>query len=249
MLQSFVRILFKKAWIDINLLTLLGAVVWAEYQQQRKRIGTAAITIVVPQQPQQTLLTVAEVSQCLQEHAFVGEGAPTTAHCLGAARAAVTQHSFVRDTQVYKDWHGALHVRVYPRHLIARFVTPDGQSQYLDDTGTWVPLCAHYTPHVPLVYTKRLPEKAVAPELLQLLRFIEAHSFWRAQVAALQLLPKGEVAFTTQMGHQQVLLGQVDDFAAKLAKLYVCYRRILSAKGWKRYRHINLKFKDQIICT
>jgi cell division protein FtsQ len=45
------------------------------------------------------------------------------------------------------------------------------------------------------------------------------------------------------------MLGELDGYRAKLDKLQRFYLRGLSYEGWDTYRYINLKYKNQIVCT
>ena len=50
------------------------------------------------------------------------------------------------------------------------------------------------------------------------------------------------------MGGHEVVVGDNDRLKQKLKKLEQFYQRASTNLGWEKYREINLKFKDQVIC-
>ena len=50
-------------------------------------------------------------------------------------------------------------------------------------------------------------------------------------------------------GSHTVIFGSPDDAEEKLAKLLTFYRRGLRNIGWEEYRTINVKYKEQVVCT
>lgn len=46
-----------------------------------------------------------------------------------------------------------------------------------------------------------------------------------------------------------IALGGIDAYEQKLDKLMSFYRKAVLYEGWDRYRYVNLKYKDQIVCV
>ena len=44
-------------------------------------------------------------------------------------------------------------------------------------------------------------------------------------------------------------LGTLDEFEEKLANLKLFYEQAIPKVGWEKYSMINLKYKNQIVCT
>ena len=59
----------------------------------------------------------------------------------------------------------------------------------------------------------------------------------------------GDLILIPRVGYQQIVLGKPIDIADKFSKLKLLYEKGILEKGWNNYSHINLKFKNQIICT
>jgi len=55
--------------------------------------------------------------------------------------------------------------------------------------------------------------------------------------------------FRLDAGDQVIALGGIDAYEQKLDKLMSFYRKAVLYEGWDRYRYVNLKYKDQIVCV
>lgn len=82
---------------------------------------------------------------------------------------------------------------------------------------------------------------------MELLRFLNADPFWKAQIAQLNADKDGEIFFTTVLGNQRIEFGTAEDYQLKFNKLKIFYENVLS-KDWSRYQRISIKFQDQIVC-
>ena len=93
-------------------------------------------------------------------------------------------------------------------------------------------------------------------DFLKLLNFVvlvEKDDFWRSEIVQIVVAkgPDGapEIELVPRMGSHTVIFGSPDDAEEKLAKLLTFYRRGLRNIGWEEYRTINVKYKEQVVCT
>lgn len=167
----------------------------------------------------------------------------------------VEAHAFVADAQIFHDLRGNLVVDVKQARPIARIYDPYGADKYIDDRGLVLPVNGKHTARVPLVeiekkidLKKAITDSKEGAELFEMLRFIDANDFWKAQIAHLVFEGSGEVTMLPQITKQKILFGKPSDLVEKFKKLEVFYKEILPNKGWNTYSLVNLKFKDQIVC-
>jgi cell division protein FtsQ len=57
------------------------------------------------------------------------------------------------------------------------------------------------------------------------------------------------VELTPTVGSQQIILGKIENYKENLEKLRLFYEKGLSKVGWNNYSVINLKYKNQVVCT
>ena len=52
-----------------------------------------------------------------------------------------------------------------------------------------------------------------------------------------------------KVGNHKIVFGGIDNLESKFEKLMIFYKKGLSKTGWNEYSEINLKFKNQVVCT
>ena len=167
----------------------------------------------------------------------------------------IETHKFIRYAEVSKDLRGNLQVDAWQAQAIARIVRPDGVDAYISRDGVILPVLDRFTARTvllsgplagDLIKNDLGPEHY--PELLDLLKQLEADPFWHAQIAQLAVTKDQEITMYPQVTKQTIEFGQPKEIETKLKKLRIFYERILPVKGWNTYDRVNLKYKDQIIC-
>jgi cell division protein FtsQ len=56
----------------------------------------------------------------------------------------------------------------------------------------------------------------------------------------LELIPR--------VGNHTIILGNVSDLQEKFNKLMIFYKEAMPKVGWNKYKTLNLKYKNQIVC-
>lgn len=93
-------------------------------------------------------------------------------------------------------------------------------------------------------------------DFLKLLNFVvlvEKDDFWRSEIVQI-VVTKGpggapEIELVPRTGSHTVIFGSPDDAEEKFAKLLTFYRRGLRNIGWEAYRTIDVRYKEQVVCT
>ena len=159
---------------------------------------------------------------------------------------SISNHPAIKQINAYCDIAGNVSVEILQRNPIARVVTTNN-SFYIDENGKRMPLSKVYTART-LVITGNVHfiEKG---DLFLLAKFIAENPFWKAQIMQIHAENNGDLILIPRVGYQQIVLGKPIDIAEKFSKLKLLYEKGISEKGWNNYSHINLKFKNQIVCT
>ena len=69
------------------------------------------------------------------------------------------------------------------------------------------------------------------------------------QIEQICVFPNKEVELIPRVGRFRIVLGALDDFEEKLNKLRLFYDQAIPKVGWDKYSVIDLKYKNQIVCT
>ena len=59
----------------------------------------------------------------------------------------------------------------------------------------------------------------------------------------------GDVVMIPKVGDLRNVVGKVDDWEGRLEKLMSFLKDGITKKGWNRYKEINLKFDNQVVCV
>jgi cell division protein FtsQ len=167
----------------------------------------------------------------------------------------VENHPFVKNAEVFSDQKGNIKVEIEQHIPIARISRPRAADGYVSTEGLILPTSSKYTSRVLILYgnyaetlldTENLED--VAPELMDLIRFIHKDPFWRAQITELEIPRKGDIRLHQQVGKQVIEFGDASEIEEKFKKINLFYEEILPNKGWNTYSRINIKYKGQIVC-
>lgn len=185
-----------------------------------------------------------------------------------AIEKALNKHEAVERADAYISIDGKLIVMIRQRKAILRVFSSDG-SFYIDNQGKVMPVSREYTAHVPVasgniklnyksmlemtnqkaddIDSNQIPKQYL--DLLKLSKYIDSNPFWKAQIEQLYVNKESEFELIPRVGNHIIVLGEVYELDSKFKKLMMFYQKGLSKTGWNEYKTINLKFKDQVVCT
>lgn len=179
-------------------------------------------------------------------------------------------HAAIANAEVSLSIDGILKVDVRQRRPIIRIINNDGESYYIDDEGKPMPLSDKYTAKVLIAngnisepyitrynYTvfdiskdSALAASSMLDELYAMSEYINKDDFWKAQVQQIFVNSDKELEIVPLAGDQKIIFGDTTNMDDKFNKLYTFYQQGLNTTGWwDKYSTINLKFKNQIVCT
>jgi cell division protein FtsQ len=161
----------------------------------------------------------------------------------------------ILDAELFGDLKGNLVVNVELRRPIARVVQSDAPDAYIAEDGVIMPVSEKYTSRVllisgyvkPLLESEDLNKNEEGRKLLEMIEYINANRFWKAQVAQLDIDRSGRIDIFPQVTGQRVEFGKPENIEMKFKKLMIFYKEILPARGWTRYERVNLEYEGQVI--
>ena len=191
----------------------------------------------------------------------------------------VRRRGYVRSARVYASIDGVLTIEIAQRKPVMRFNTDDGYNFYVTDDGYVLPQQRQFSSYVPIVtgrFELPFPRDYVGPldslagssekkvgknylflaKLINFVKFVGYDDFWNAFIVQIrvngadpQTEDEPQVEIVPRAGDQVIALGGIDAYEQKLDKLMSFYRKAVLYEGWDRYRYVNLKYKDQIVCV
>jgi cell division protein FtsQ len=86
-------------------------------------------------------------------------------------------------------------------------------------------------------------------KIFRMVQFINKNNFWKAMIEEIFINKKGEIELFTKIGEQTVIFGDIDNMKEKFDNLFIFYKQGLNKVGWTKYKTLNLKYKNQIVCS
>ncbi len=156
---------------------------------------------------------------------------------------------------------GILTVSISQRNPIVRIMTGQG-SFYVDQSNFFFPWSNQFTAYVPVV-SGHIPlhlekdfrgkvsgqDAEWTNQLLELVHYISQRPFWRSQIQQIHVEENGELLLFTRVGDQLIRFGTMENLDTKFRKLSTFYDQIVPVEGWNQYAEVDLRFRNQIVCT
>jgi cell division protein FtsQ len=173
----------------------------------------------------------------------------------------------VKDAQVYKTVDGELVINIKQRRPIVRVFPENGLGYYIDEMGALMPLSTRYTARLLVVngmpnepYAKRylvnynqledsLRDQTMLDDIYEISNYIDKSDFWKAQIEQIHVNKMLDLVLIPKVGNHKIVFGGIENLEGKFEKLMIFYKKGLSKTGWNEYSVINLKYKNQVVCT
>jgi cell division protein FtsQ len=181
----------------------------------------------------------------------------------------IKRHSYVENAEAFMNLEGNVEIDVVQRQPILRIFNEKSESFYLDGLGNLMPLNPSFSARVLVAngcigepFSKKVcyltdsvrendsvQYHSVMNNLYKISAFITKDKFLKAQIEQIYVAPNGEFELIPRIGNHTILIGDAENLEEKFERLYVFYRMGLSKTGWSRYNIINIKFKNQVVCS
>jgi cell division protein FtsQ len=160
---------------------------------------------------------------------------------------AVEKHDMVAQAEAFLTPSGKVRVVVTQREPVLRVMGMYGNF-YVDKSGKIMPVSVRSTAWLPIAcgYVER---ETATGNLYKIALFLRDDAFWNAQIEQLYVHRNGEVELIPRVGDHRIMLGLPDGFEKKLENLRLFYEQAVPKFGWRKYSVINLKYRDQVVCT
>jgi cell division protein FtsQ len=166
------------------------------------------------------------------------------------------KNSWIQNAEMYFDNNQLLQVKVVERQPIARVFVPGGKSFYVDSAALRLPLSDKLSARVP-VFTNFPSSKAILAKpdssllegIVKLASFIQADSFWMAQIAQVNINPHNKFEVVPLIGDQLIVVGDADQLDKKFNRLKAFYQQALLQQGINTYERLDLRFENQVVAV
>jgi cell division protein FtsQ len=169
---------------------------------------------------------------------------------------------------IYITQDGTLHIEIMQRQPVLRIINQRGQSYYISHDGYLIPFSRVHSPNVLVAnghirenyepdlqkyghvdQFENMEKENILADLHDFAAYIYEDEFWKSQIVQIYVDKKGEIELIPRVGAHIIMLGKTTGYETKLLKLKALYLKGLNNIGWNQYETINLKYKNQVICS
>ena len=173
----------------------------------------------------------------------------------------VAQNNYVKNAEVYSTLNGHLKIKVTQKEPLLRIMNQKGENYYLDINASLMPVKSGYSTRllvatgyiktaysdtVGLINIENFPE---LQNLYQLALYVRSSEFLSAQIEQIYVTENGEYELVPKVGRQLIEFGDISDMEQKFDNLISFYQKGMKKAGWDTYKTINLKYRNQVVCT
>jgi cell division protein FtsQ len=154
-------------------------------------------------------------------------------------------HDMVKNAQVYLTISGQLKVEIQQRKPIARVYS--SPSVYIDDEGSIMPLSPIYSARAPMV--TGFVDSTKLDGVYKIASAVSNDAFLKMHVIEIQQDSVGYFLLKIRALDWEVELGDLSELEQKITKFKAFYQKAKKEDMLHAYSRINLKFKQQVVCT
>ena len=242
---------------------ILGCIVAAYIagQQARRPIVCKGIRIEVLDSTVNSFVTMSDVRHYLDRSCGKLIGQPIDSIDLTKVEMVVDSRSAVLKSQAYVTRDSMLNITVTQRKPVVRFQKKDG-GFYADAEGYIFPLQSSYASHVQIIDgaiplaansgykggIENPDERAWFKKIMNVVNYMEGSKVWKGKIVQIHVLENGELILVPREGNEKFLFGQPGSVEEKFSKMERYYTTIIPEKGSNKYKTVDVRFDNQIVC-
>ncbi len=259
------RILTIAFWIII--VAGVGSLfIFANKKQDKLICPKFQIDVIYDNAP--VLVTQGNIRQQLTQNKIKIRGQEIGAIEVEKIQQLLNDNPFIRTASVAIGVNGVVKATVRQRNPVVRVMDKKGTQFYIDEQGYLMPLSEEFPARVIIASGNIAPigkiSKKTAKESQQLQykklpadlqkifitsMAIRQDLFSNSLIEQLLLNESDEIELFPKIGQQTIILGDTSVLTEKLKNLKIFYTDGMKKTGWNTYKSINLKFRNQVVCT
>ncbi len=252
--------------LPVLLITVYLVIAFGFTAGERRSVICNDINVVIKDSLNIGFYTKNDIKEVIANSGFGLQGYPVTAINTRDMEKLFYDMPYIRKVNIYVTMQGSLTVKAIQREPVVRIFTGESRSYYLDAEGYIMPESRRFTPfvlvangyfpggneisnagHIDNIQNKKKYKAWF--DVLELVKYINKDDFWRSQVVQIYFNRQGKFELIPRVGAHMIILGDVTDMEEKLNKLRSLYLKGFPVEGWNTYEKIDLRYKNQVVCT
>ncbi|MFA6923570.1 MAG: hypothetical protein WC223_04875 [Bacteroidales bacterium] len=257
------KIIFIVAWIALvnGLFVTLGFI-----KKTQDNVLCKSVTISIDTTSEMHFINDELVKEMINDKNDSLVGKPVSHIDIFKIEKILRENHYIENADVYSTISGEIKINIKQRKPLIRIVNIKNENYYIDSNGVVMPASNIFTPRIiiangliwePYISFRKilisgndsLDNTSLLSQLLILAKYISKNDFWKAQIAQVYINYDREIELIPRLGNHTILFGDITDMEEKFNNLMDVYQKGFKNTGWEKYSTINLKYKNQIVCT
>jgi len=252
----------RVAGISVWLMLFAGLIVLVGFiEKEHKKITCKSIAILIDYNNADPLIDEHMIEKSVHASFDTLVGRRISEINLADMEQLVQKNVFIANAQVFHTLTGHLKIKVIQKQPLLRVINEKNQSYYVDMSGSAMPVKQGFSSrilvasgHIPYPYADTLnliknENFPILNDLHRLALHIKNDEFLNAMIEQIYVTQDKEFELVPKLGKHIIQFGDISDMDLKFEKLIVFYRYGIGKAGWGTYKTINLKFRDQVVCS
>ena len=243
----------RNIWKGIGIAIMASLLIMAVETGKRQTPVTApcaAITYDIDDAAKRMYLTETELDLLLQRQHIYPVGQALNTLSLQAIENAVRTHPMVRTAECYLTPRNEVKVQLTQRVPLLRVRTEE-QTYFIDRDRLMMPVRDAVRDSV-LLITGSPDERMATHELANFAFWLQHHRYWNERVHHVYVASPQRIYLYLKyengaMRKERILLGEINGFESKLAKLRTFYENGSQILQDKHYTELDLRFRGQVV--
>ncbi len=177
------------------------------------------------------------------------------------------KNPYVANAEAYVSIAGNVNINIIQRNAIVRIIDNKNKSYFVDEKGAVMTSTPNYSARILIangnikgnslsafnnnlnLNIDSLGSNSMIYAIYKIAEYIFKDDFLRAQFDQIYVNESGDIELIPKVGNHYIIFGNAENIKKKFDKLIIFYEKGLNKIGWDKYERINLKYKDQVICT
>lgn len=241
------KCMVKKIFLIVAVVLCCGAVVvggaWCSAQKDDS--PCQVVDIVVNDSLQRQFIDADALESFLKRNGYFPVGKSMSEVDCHAMEQCLLKHNMVRTASCYKSPFQTVYVRVTQRVPMLSVISDNG-CYYVDTDRRVMSISERKEIDVP-VFKGNVSQRAATEEYFDFVEWLNGNQYWRTMIKDVHVKTPKHLVLNQNTHSAKIVLGTLDDYENKLAKLKKLYTKGLDEIGYPDYREYDLRFDGQVV--
>lgn len=186
-----------------------------------------------------------ELTMYLESKGYSPQGRCVDSVDCHAIEQCLLTHDMVRDVCCYKSPFGKIHIAVNQRIPVMR-VESKQCTYYVDSDRRVMPTRETIQVQIP-VFSGEVTTEAASGEYFDFVVWLNQEEYWGKRIQQVHVVNPTYLVLLQENDSAKILLGELDGYENKLAKLHTLYTKGFERIGYPKYKEYDLRFAKQVV--